>query len=45
MVLGDVGEAIKRGEEEEALDAVGVCGGGGGSDAGADGFAEDDDGN
>ena len=44
MVLCDIGEAVKRGEEEKSFDAVGVCCSSSSGDACADGLAEDDDG-
>ena len=44
MVLRDIGEAVKRGEEEKSFGAVGVCRSGGGGDAGADGFTKDNEG-
>ena len=44
VVLGDVGQIVERGEEQETGDAVGMRRGGGGGDSGADRFAEKDEG-
>ena len=44
MVLRDISEAVKRGEVKKSIDAVGARSSSSSGDAGADGFAEDNDG-
>ena len=41
--MGDIGEGVERSEEEESGDAVGMRGGSGRCNAGADGLTEEDD--